>query len=100
MRLTTARTEKQQVTQRKQAITRAIADAQQEMERLKSTLAEAERRRRTIADRVNMLKNWRQNLSGYSDGVRTLLRAPAGKLTGLLGPVPQLGVVPSGMELA
>jgi chromosome segregation protein len=99
-RLTTARNEEQQVAQRKQAIARAIADAQQEMERLKSTLAEAERRRRTISDRVNMLKNWRQNLSGYSDGVRALLRAPAGKLTGLIGPVPQLGVVPAGMELA
>src|SRR5579859_6677812 len=99
-RLDTARNEEQQVSQRKQALSRAIADAQQEMERLKSTLAESERRKRTITDRLNMLKNWRQNLSGYSDGVRTLLRAPAGKLSGLIGPVPQLGVVPAGLELA
>src|SRR5205823_9606594 len=67
---------------------------------LKTTLAEAERRKRTISDRLNMLKSWRQNLSGYSDGVRALLRAPAGKLSGLIGPVPQLGVVAAGMELA
>ncbi|HEU5230657.1 MAG TPA: chromosome segregation protein SMC [Ktedonobacteraceae bacterium] len=98
--LTIARNEEQQVVQNKQAIARTIADAQQEMERLKSTIAESERQRRTVADRLNMLKNWRQSLSGYSDGVRTLLRAPAGKLNGLIGPVPQLGVVPTGMEIA
>ncbi|MBV9712820.1 MAG: chromosome segregation protein SMC, partial [Ktedonobacteraceae bacterium] len=98
-RLSTVRNEEQQVTQQKQAIARAIADAQQEMDRLKSTIAESERQRRTISDRLNMLKNWRQSLSGYSDGVRTLLRAD-NKLSGLVGPVPQLGVVPAGMEMA
>ena len=99
-RLDTARNEEQQVIQRKQSIARTIADAQLEMDRLKTTLAEAERRKRTISDRLNMLKSWRQNLSGYSDGVRTLLRAPKEKLSGLIGPVPQLGVVAAGMELA
>ena len=98
--LTTARNEEQQITMRKQAISRAIADAQQEMERLKSSLAEAERQRRSVSDRLTMLKNWRQSLSGYSDGVRALLRAPQGKLQGLLGPVPQLGIAPAGQELA
>lgn len=98
--LSTARQEEQQVTQRKQALGRAIADAQQEVERLKSSLAEAERQKRTVTDRLNMLKNWRQSLSGYSDGVRSLLRAPTGKISGLLGPVPQLGVAPSGLEIA
>ena len=98
--LHTARNEEQQVTQRKQSIARAIADAQQEMERLKTMLGEAERQRRIVSDRLNMLKNWRQSLSGYSDGVRALLRAPAGKITGLIGPVPQLGVAPAGMEAA
>lgn len=98
--LTTARNEEQQITARKQAIGRAIADAQQEMERLKSSLVEAERQRRVVSDRLTMLKNWRQSLSGYSDGVRALLRAPQGKLQGLLGPVPQLGIAPAGQELA
>ncbi len=98
--LSTARQEEQQVTQRKQALGRAIADAQQEVERLKSSLAEAERQKRTVTDRLNMLKNWRQSLSGYSDGVRSLLRTPAGKISGLLGPIPQLGVAPSGLETA
>jgi chromosome segregation protein len=99
-RLRVVREEEQQATQRKQAIARTIADAQQEMDRFKSTLADAERQKRALTDRVNMLKNWRQNLSGYSDGVRSLLRAPAGKLTGVLAPVPQLGVVPAGLEAA
>ncbi|GAC1399307.1 MAG: chromosome segregation protein SMC [Ktedonobacteraceae bacterium] len=98
--LSTVRSEEQQVTQRKQALARAFADAQQEVERLKAMLAEAERHKRTVTDRLNMLKNWRQSLSGYGDGVRSLLRAPAGKVTGVLGPVPQLGVAPSGMEVA
>ncbi|HYL44134.1 MAG TPA: chromosome segregation protein SMC [Ktedonobacteraceae bacterium] len=99
-RLDTARNEEQQVTQRRQGLARAISDAQQEIERLKSLLSEAERQRRTVLDRLNMLKNWRQSLSGYSDGVRALLRAPGGKVTGLVGPVPQLGVAPAGLELA
>ncbi|GCE16498.1 chromosome segregation protein SMC [Dictyobacter kobayashii] len=99
-RLETVRTEEQQLLQRKQSISKAIADAQQELERMKGTLAEAERRKRTTVDRLNMLKNWRQSLSGYSDGVRALLRAPADSISGLVGPVPQLGVVSSGMEMA
>jgi chromosome segregation protein len=98
--LETAREEERDLMQRRQAVARQIAEAQQEMERLKSTLNEAERQRRTVSDRLNMLKNWRQSLSGYSDGVRALLRAPAGKLVGLIGPVPQLGIVPAGMENA
>ncbi|HEU0001089.1 MAG TPA: chromosome segregation protein SMC, partial [Ktedonobacteraceae bacterium] len=99
-RLDTARKEEQQITQRRQSINRAISDAQQEMERFKQGLNEAERQRRAVSDRLNMLNNWRASLSGYSDGVRALLRAPAGKLSGLLGPVPQLGVAPAGLESA
>ena len=99
-RLDLARNEEQQITQRRQGITRAISDAQQEMERFKQSLSEAERQRRAVSDRLNMLNNWRSSLSGYSDGVRALLRAPSGKLSGLLGPVPQLGVAPAGLESA
>ncbi len=95
-----AREEEQDIARRKSVITRAIGDAQQEIERFKQALNEAERLRRAVADRLNMLNNWRSSLSGYSDGVRSLLRAPAGKLAGLLGPLPQLGVAPAGWELA
>jgi len=98
--LDSARHEEQQITLRRQTINRAISDAQQEIERFKQALSEAERQRRTVSDRLNMLNNWRASLSGYSDGVRALLRAPEGKLSGLLGPVPQLGIAPAGMESA
>ncbi len=101
-RLELARGEEQQISQRRQALGRAIADAQQEMERLKAALSDAERQRRLVADRLNMLKNWRQSLSGYGDGVRALLRQAGqdDKVTGLVAPVPQLGVAPSGLEVA
>lgn len=101
-RLELARGEEQQASQRRQALGRAIADAQQEMERLKAALSDAERQRRLVADRLNMLKNWRQSLSGYGDGVRALLRqvGQGDKVTGLVAPVPQLGVAPSGLEIA
>ncbi len=100
MSLETARKEEQQIAQHKHALGRAIADAQQEFERLKSAVTEAERQRRSVADRLNMLKNWRQSLGGYTDGVRALMRAPAEKVSGLVGPVPQLGIVHSGLETA
>jgi chromosome segregation protein len=101
-RLELARGEEQQTSQRRQALGRAIADAQQEMERLKAALSDAERQRRLVADRLNMLKNWRQSLSGYGDGVRALLRqaGQGDKVMGLVAPVPQLGVAPSGLEIA
>jgi chromosome segregation protein len=98
--LDSARKEEQHITQRRQVIVRAIADAQQEIERLKLALAEAERLRRSVSDRLNMLKNWRSSLGGYSDGVRALLRAPAGKVSGIIGPVPQLGIAAAGLEIA
>jgi chromosome segregation protein len=98
--LDSKRTEEQHITQRKHVVVRTISDAQKEIERLKSTLFEAERLRRTVSDRLNMLKNWRSSLSGYSDGVRVLLRAPIDKLSGIIGPIPQLGIAPAGLEIA
>jgi chromosome segregation protein len=98
--LDTARKEEQHITQRRQAIVRAFTDAQQEIERHKSALAEAERLRRSVSDRLAMLKNWHASLSGYSDGIRALLQGPAGKLSGIVGPVPQLGIVTAGLEVA
>ncbi|GCE24666.1 chromosome partition protein Smc [Dictyobacter alpinus] len=99
-RLDGVKGEEQQLIQQKQSITKTIADAQQEMDRMKGTLTEAERRKRTTIDRLNMLKNWRQSLSGYSDGVRVLLKAPQEKVSGIIGPVPQLCVVTDGMDMA
>ncbi len=94
------RDQEQQLVQRRQTLQRAIADAQHEMEHLRSLLAEAERQRRSLNDRLNMLRNWRQNLSGYSDGVRALLRAPSDEVPGIIAPVPRLGLAPAGLEQA
>jgi Chromosome segregation ATPases len=100
LRLEALRSEEQRLSQQKQRIAQVLAEGGQELERIKATLTEAERRKRTTTDRLDMLKHWRQSLNGYSDGVRALLQAPAGTLEGLLGPVPQLGVVSVGMERA
>src|SRR5256886_11972441 len=99
-KLKSVRKEKKHTTKEKEFIVGAISDAQQEIERLKSALAEVERLRRSASDRLNMLKNWRSSLSGYSDGVRSLLHAPTDKVSGIIGPVPQLGIAPAGLEIA
>jgi chromosome segregation protein len=100
LHLDTLYAEEQQLTQRKQSAAKLMAGSHEEIERMKVTLSEADRRKRTTVDRLNMLKNWRQSLSGYSDGVRALLRAPVDKVSGILGPVPQLGIVPDRLEKA
>ncbi|MBX5457483.1 MAG: chromosome segregation protein SMC [Thermogemmatispora sp.] len=98
--LQVARDEEQQLTQRKQALQRSLQEAQQELERLKGLLAEAERARRSLADRLAMLRTWQRNLSGYSEGVRALLRAPREQVPGLLSPLPRLVLAPAGLERA
>ncbi|MBE3564155.1 MAG: chromosome segregation protein SMC [Thermogemmatispora sp.] len=98
--LQVARDEEQQLTQRKQALQRSLQEAQQELERLKGLLAEAERARRSLADRLAMLRTWQRNLSGYSEGVRALLRAPHEQMPGLLAPLPRLVLAPAGLERA
>nr|BBH91858.1 chromosome partition protein Smc [Thermogemmatispora argillosa] len=98
--LQVARDEEQQLTQRKQALQRLQQEAQQELERLKGLVAEAERTRRTLADRLAMLRNWQRDLSGYSEGVRALLRAPREQVPGLIAPLPRLLLAPAGLERA
>ncbi|MBX5448495.1 chromosome segregation protein SMC [Thermogemmatispora sp.] len=98
--LQVARDEEQQLIQRKQALQRLMQEAQQELERLKGLLAEAERTRRTLADRLAMLRNWQRDLSGYSEGVRALLRAPRDQVPGLIAPLPRLLLAPAGLERA
>ncbi len=98
--LETVKREEHQLLQKKQNLQARISGSQQEIENRKAELQEEERQRRRVADRLQMLKSWRQNLSGYNDGVRGLLRAPEGKIAGIVGPVPQLGIVEPGWERA
>jgi chromosome segregation protein len=98
--LTAAQNEGGQLAARRQELARTISEAQHEQERLRETLGEARRERRGVADRLSLLREWRSNMSGYSDGVRALLQAPAGKIPPIIGTVAQLATVPEGMEAA
>jgi chromosome segregation protein len=92
--------EEEQVVARRQQLTQAVSDGQNEQEQLRETLGDARRERRSVSDRLALLREWRSSLSGYGDGVRTLLQAPAGKIPSILGTVAQLASAPEGMEAA
>jgi chromosome segregation protein len=98
--LTAAQDEGEQFAKRRQELARTISDAQSEQEGLRETLGEARRERRGVADRLSLLREWRSTMSGYSDGVRALLQAPAGKTPSIVGTVAQLATVPEGMDVA
>jgi chromosome segregation protein len=98
--LAAAHRDEEQLAAKRQKLSQAVTDAQSEQERLREALGDARRERRGVADRLALLREWRTSMSGYGDGVRTLLQAPSGKLPSILGTVAQLAVVPEGMEAA
>ncbi len=98
--LTAAQNEGEQLATRRQELTRAITEAQNDLERIREALGDARRERRGVADRLALLREWRSNLSGYSDGVRALLQAPAGSIPPIVGTLAQLASVPAGMDVA
>ncbi len=95
-----AQAEADQLATRRQELVRAISAAQNEQEGLREKLGDARRERRSAADRLALLREWRDNLSGYGDGVRALLQAPAGIIPPIIGTVAQLATVPEGMDIA
>ena len=92
--------EEEQLTVRRQKLSQEVTEGQQAQEQLREALGDARRERRSVADRLALLREWRGNLSGYSDGVRVLLQAPKGKTPAVLGTVAELASVPEGMEAA
>jgi chromosome segregation protein len=98
--LAAVQSEGEQLAARRQELSRIISEAQNEQESLREKLGDARRERQSIADRLALLREWRSNLSGYGEGVRALLQAPAGKIPPILGTVAQLATVPEGMEAA
>lgn len=98
--LTAAQNEGEQLATRRQELTRAITESQNDLEHIREALGDARRERRGVADRLALLREWRSNLSGYSDGVRALLQAPVGKIPPIIGTVAQLASVPEGMDVA
>ncbi len=98
--LSAAQTEGEQLATRRQELSRSITESQNDLERIREALGDARRERRGVADRLALLREWRSNLSGYSDGVRALLQAPTGKIPPIIGTVAQLASVPEGMDVA
>ena len=87
------------VSQRER-ITREIAEAQLDLERLRAELGDSERERRANADRLALLEEWRRNMEGFSDGVRALLRADDTDRPPVVGVVSQVISAPAGLESA
>ena len=84
----------------REALNREIADGQVEAERLRAALADAQRERSALGDRLTLLEDWRRGLEGFDEGVRALLQASVESRPTLAGVVAQLISVPPGMELA
>src|SRR6185437_4291593 len=84
----------------REELSREIAEAQQRMEQLRATMGDRERERRGSADRLALLEEWRRNMEGFSDGLRTLLQTEDAERPPLIGVVSQLISVPPGKETA
>ncbi|HEX8731897.1 MAG TPA: chromosome segregation protein SMC [Ktedonobacterales bacterium] len=84
----------------REALGRETQEGQAEIERLRAAIADAERERKALAERLALLEEWRRNLDGLGVGAQALLRAPEAERPALLGVVSQLISVTPGMELA
>lgn len=87
------------VAQREQ-ISREIAEAQLDLERLRAAMGDGERERHAVADRLALLEEWRRNMEGYSDGLRTLLQSSDDERPHVIGVVSQVISAPTGFEVA
>ncbi|HEX5439854.1 MAG TPA: chromosome segregation protein SMC, partial [Ktedonobacterales bacterium] len=87
------------VAQREQT-TREIAEAQLDLERLRAEVGDGERERHAVADRLALLEEWRRNMEGFSDGVRTLLQSSDDDKPPVIGIVSQVISAPAGFEVA
>lgn len=113
-RLDTARTarELQQITfeqahadvearvARREALLREMANGQEAVEQSRAALADAQRERRALADRLALLKEWQRDLEGYSDGVQAILHAPDTEQPPVRGVLVRLLTVAEGYEAA
>ncbi|HST90290.1 MAG TPA: AAA family ATPase, partial [Ktedonobacterales bacterium] len=95
-----ARADADALAAQREALSREIADGQAEAERLRAALADAQRERSALGDRLTLLEDWRRGLEGFDEGVRALLQAPDESRPTHSGVVAQLITVPPGMELA
>jgi chromosome segregation protein len=87
------------VSQREQ-ISREIAEAQSALERLRAAIGDSERERQSKADRLALLEEWRRNMEGFSDGLRTLLQSDDDDRPPVIGVVSQVISAPAGLDVA
>jgi chromosome segregation protein len=96
----TARTAVEELVNQREQIGREIADGQAELERLRGAIGDGERERRGVADRLALLEEWRRNMEGYSDGLRTLLQAQDTDKPPIVAVVSQAIGATAGLEVA
>ncbi len=94
------RAQVEEIVAQRERLAQEIAAGQSEIEDARAALADAERDRRAASDRLALLEEWRRNLEGYSNGVRTLLNAPANERPPIIGVISQIISAPPGLEVA
>ena len=78
----------------------ALNVATAEVERLRIEIADTERERRALVERLALLEEWRRSLEGFNGGVHALLEATEETRPPVIGVVGQLIHVASGLEAA
>jgi chromosome segregation protein len=71
-----------------------------EVERLRVEIADAERERRALMERLGLLEEWRSSLEGFDGGARALMRTADETQPAVIGVVGQQITAASGMEAA
>src|SRR5262249_25879134 len=80
-------------------LARESAEGQAEVERLRAAVADAQREKRGLEDRLALLEEWRRNLEGFGEGARALIQADGGDHPPILGVVAQLVGALAGVAL-
>jgi chromosome segregation protein len=95
-----ARNALERLTAERAGIGANLTAATVEVERLRVEIADAERERRALAERLALLEEWRRSLEGFDGGARALLDASDEARPAVIGVLGQLISVTAGLETA
>ncbi|HEX9057938.1 MAG TPA: chromosome segregation protein SMC [Ktedonobacterales bacterium] len=95
-----ARREVEGLVGQREELQREITSGQAEAEQARAAVADAQRERLALADRLALLEEWSHSLGGYSDGVRAVLNAPEADRPPVLGVLARMIRVSAGYEAA